>query len=403
MNKLEIDKWQAALSINTPESYRNYMESYPQGLYTTEAQYRLEKMLKRDYNAIMKALQQDSNAYSLTYLKMMGMTPQDLYGFVPDEVLRSWDKIANPLPSCSAPFAIPQGRAEVYFWGSPSSGKTCVLASILNSAYQMGFCRIRRGVELEYMNELLTLFNPQLDKPAVHLPLPSQDAIQCFPLQLDERMYDKRGKLHIKEHLISMIEVPGCVFKHMNDELKGQSVDSESYEQLKKYLKSEDNPKYHFFILDGSIAGSEQMDYLNIAASYLRHHNVFGKSTMGICIVVTKCDQLSSNRHEWVEKTMNHIKEHNRPFIDELKRIIGLGGLELTNGFIQVFPFSIGEVFFKELCLFDPESARILVGELMKCANIECNTWKNRLCTILQNRQNPQIVTPINTNDFKIH
>ena len=383
----EEEAWQMAKCIDTLESYRHYMDSYPQGLHITEAHHRINDIVYEQKERIIQELCEDRNAYHLNYIKACGISIDDLMGKIKDsqgqvrdEVLRSWNKLPNSNGIYGqAPEGIPIGAAEIYFWGVHGSGKTCVLEAILSYAEQMGF------IQPPYW----PIFNADQDFPAVALPEPTQnsDRIQYIPLALN----DVLGKIH----RLSIVDIPGDIFDCFRCELMGQPFKTkhqeETYKQLKKYLNSKDNPKYHFFILD-SQNSEQQMINLQYAALYFGKNDVFNETTLGINLIVTKSDLLSPDRSMWTECAKRSAQNHFMAFINTLlKRIVGSpanGGLGLTNERFSLIPFSIGEVFFQDLCIFNPESAKVLVDLLMCYADEGerlCRNPIKRISSFLKN------------------
>lgn len=392
---MEDEAWQMAKNIDTIASYQGYQESYPQGKYLNEAKKRIAELMAGQKDSIIRALSEDRNIYKLQYIKGCGITVDDLRGKIKDskgqvndEVFKSWDKIPKNLSMGKTPTSIPKGSTEVYFWGVPGSGKTCAMAAILSRARQMGCFAPRKGEGLGYMNELSTMFIPERDRPAVCLPAGSDvDTTQYLPLTLNEKVEDRKGKQHIKQHNLSVIEISGEIFECFSREVEGKPYKTKehqaTYERLKEYLRSEDNPKYHFFILDSKpMRDSDQMLYLQNAALYFQEEGVFNKTTQGISLIVTKSDVLSPDRNEWVKCATDAAKTYFDSLVTQLKVIVGdpeEGGLGLSDGTLQVIPLSIGEVFFQSLCMFDPAPASVLVNLLMDYSKVaETDDWKKK-------------------------
>lgn len=385
------EAWAEAKGIDTESSYRRYIENFPRGLHVAEANNRIRELLVGQKESIIRALVEDRNAYSLNYIKACGITADDLRGritdskgAVRDEVLRSWNRQQKNLSMGISPKEIPTGSTEVYFWGVPASGKTCAMAAILSMANQAGYYEPREGEGLGYMTDLSTAFIADPGIPAVTLPDRSPvESTQYLPLTLNETVGNE-----IKEHKLSIVEISGEIFECFAFELQNRPFKTdkhrETYEQLKSYLENKDNPKYHFFILDSQPAmNSNQMAYLQQAALYFKTRKIFNETTQGISLIVTKSDVLSPNRKEWVECATQCAQKHFPALVTSLKKIVGPpanGGLGLSDGTLKVIPLSIGEVFFKSLCIFDPEPASVLIDLLIEYAKVgESNSWWNRI------------------------
>lgn len=390
---MEEEDWQMAKSIDTPESYKGYVDSYPQGLHTAEANQRITELMAGQKESIIRDLVEDRNAYGLNYIKACGITAADLRGKIKDskgqvrdEVLKSWNKISNNLSMGVTPTEIPEGSTEVYFWGVPGSGKTCAMAAILSRARQMGCYEPRIAPGTGYMNDLSSMFISEPNIPAICLPSGSRtDTTQYLPLTLNEKVIDRKGRETIKQHDLSVIEISGEIFECFTCEVEGKPFKTKeheaTYRQLKKYLESRHNPKYHFFVLDSQPAKAEQIRHLQNAATYFKNNGLFNSTTQGISLIVTKSDVLSPDRNAWVRCAEDAARNYFGALVNQLKVIMGnsKGGLGLNDGTLQVIPLSIGEVFFKSLCLFDEAPASTLVNLLMEYSKVaETDDWKKK-------------------------
>lgn len=293
---------------------------------------------------------------------------RDSKGQVRDEVLKSWNRLPKHEPVGDAPERIPEG-VEVYFWGIPGVGKTCAIASILRDALATGNIEPRAEESTQYFNYLSNIFISSLDEPAVPLPTAtSSDAIQYLPLSYIDR------SINTRRHNISIFNIPGEVFECFSAEIMGRTFKSGQqqriYEQLKQYLQNKDNPKYHIFVLDSNpLIGIDQLRFLHNAVIYFGDKRFFNKTTRGISVLVTKCDVLSTDRSKWVDYSIRMLIDKYSAFVDKLKRIVT--DLHINNGEIPVIPFSIGEVFFQNLCLYDSESSKVFLELVMKIAKDE--------------------------------
>ena len=324
---------------------------------------------------VIDTLSKDRNAYHLHYIKECGICPKDLRGRIKDskgrvcdEILLGWDKRQVVSLITSMPVAIPTGNIELYFWGAHGSGKTCVIKSILGG------------------------FMEDEDYPVVSLPTPSpMDSLLYRQVTMRINEGDRT-----EEKGLSIMEIPDSIFECFECEMCGVPFKTEqqkrTYEQLKSYLMDRHNPKYHFFILDSMPDNNpEEMKQVQIAASYFseKHHwnGLFNKATLGISLVLTKSELLSPDRNEWLNRGKDCVMRNYSSLYDSLMRVVGREGIGLRNDSLLVIPFSIGEVFFKDLCIVDPESAKefdkIMLDYVRKSA---CGLWVSRLWFFLKTR-----------------
>lgn len=396
-NLVEEETWSMC---KRDSSFQSYLNIYPDGKYAGEANAKKraqmeEGKVQAEKEKVIKDLENDRNAYTLGYIQSLNITAADLYGkikdsrgFVRNEVLKSWGKSPKALNMGRTPDFIPEGSTEVYFWGVPGSGKTCAMAAILSQASRMGYLAPRIGEGLGYMNDLASVFQPQREYPAVCLPPASDvDTTQYLPLTLNETVEGRRGKKRIFSHNLSVIEISGEIFECFSLELEDKPFPStahkETFNRLKSYLMDETNPKYHFFMLDSKPLIDSQQRHLQNAALYFTEKDIFNSTTQGISLIVTKSDELSSDKAQWVRCAEQAAREYFSPLVNQLRLIVGDpadGGLGLTDGSLSVIPLSIGEVFFQSLCLFDPEPATELVKMLLEYSKVaERNDWKKKI------------------------
>jgi len=254
----EIDDrvWYLVWNSDRDDAYQTYLTNFPNGIHAEEAKkrvivwyYPIQGMPSKEWfekKRIIDALIDDPNAYSLDYLKAMEFTPDELVGILHDnwgqvrnEVLKSWEKVSCHLQVEKTPSAIPSGTTEVYFWGIPGAGHTCLIASILNTAKKMGFFSPHPGEGLVYMMELASSFE---DCPTVlALLLPDRTAvegIQCLPLNLIEY----KGKKQI-EHRLSIIENSGEIFECFAAMAENKPLKTALHEETFKHLLSNERLK----------------------------------------------------------------------------------------------------------------------------------------------------------------
>lgn len=379
----EDQLWQQTQMQNTIAAYESYMAQYPTGRYISLAQtliagiHAQQAALQR-YQYIQE-LQEDINAYNTIQLNAYGVTFDDLRNNginIPDTIRRIWNDSGLDLQHGNTPDSIPSGRTEIYFWGAPGSGKTCTLAAILSTAQRRGFYDPQEGEGLMYMNQLSNLF---INNVAT-LPKPS-------PVEVTQALsFDLRDSNHQK-HPVSMIEISGEIFECFSYAITNQPIPDDghltAYQSLLKFLQSTDNPKYHFFIIDVNNTtldsfGQSQMTYLQNAALFFKNNNIFNSKTAGINILVTKSDLLTNNKAERSRAAIQILKERYLNFVNSLKDIaLEHELIKSLDDMIPVIPFTLGEVYLKDKCLFDPEISEEVIRILQE--NVAMRQRRRRL------------------------
>ena len=263
---------------------------------------------------------------------------------------------------------VPLGFTDVFFWGIPSSGKTCALSVILRTMkdkYTMTSPSIATKFGGSYRDSLVSIFSNNTG----YLPAATaKDRTQYMPLLLK-----KRGDDNYRQ--ISFFELSGEVFKYFYELEYGVKVLEEgdrdrvlrSFDTLNLLLNS-DNQKIHFFFIDykqetkgsKSRAGRTQEDYLSAAASYFRDKNdIFKKKTDAVYIVVTKADEIEGENKTEIAKDFLETKFGG--FMDSIKVLCKK---DSVNFGVKIF--SIGDVYFKGICKINYYYAENIIEDLLK-------------------------------------
>lgn len=337
----------------------------------------MSQIITIDKERIIQELSVNCNAYNLSYIKYCcHITAEELKGKirdskgkVRDEVLLSWNKCPKILSVGNIPTLIPTGTTEVYFWGGFGVGRTSIVAALLNAALRMGVYMPRAGEGLGFMTDLASCFNIESDAPAVpYLSALSCDTLQSLPLSL----FDIEGG---KEHKLSIVVSSSEVVERYLWRLHGKEERIPdvkiTFDILNTLLKDKTNPKCHFFVLDSHPCKFiQQTEVLQSVIQYFQENDIFNSTTEGVSIIVTKCDQFSTDSSEWPRLAIEYVKKNFPTLLNTLKKVVGStheGGLGLNDGKINIIPFSVGELFFEQLFLFNPEPAKQLVKFLIKC------------------------------------
>jgi hypothetical protein len=273
---------------------------------------------------------------------------------------------------------IPEGFTDVFFWGIPSSGKTCALSAILctmKEHYTIASPAIEKKFGATYRDSLINIFKNH----TAYLPGATQkDRTQYMPLLLKKRNEEKYRK-------ISFFELSGEVFKYFYelenncnilDDVDRSNVES-AFETLNLLLGSK-NQKIHFFFIDyqQETKGTKdkhnltQENYLNAAATYFRDkEDIFKKKTDAVYVVVTKSDKIKSfdnnkNNISGEERTQlagKFLSDNFGNFMDVIKHRCKKDSVDFN-----VKIFSIGDVFFKSICKINYYYSTNIVEDLLK-------------------------------------
>jgi hypothetical protein len=289
---------------------------------------------------------------------------------------------------------IPSEYTDVFFWGIPSSGKTCALATILRTMkdkYTITSPSLEKKFGATYRDSLINIFTNQ----TAYLPAATQkDRTQYMPLLLKRRNEDKYRQ-------ISFFELSGEVFKYFYELENNSNILADddrgniekAFETLDILLSSK-NQKIHFFFIDYQQETKglrdkhnlTQENYLNAAATYFRdREDIFKKKTDAVYVVVTKADQIKSgndNNNNVNGEIKTHLaglflSENFGNFMDVIRHRCKKDSVDFN-----VKIFSIGDVFFKSICKINYYYATNIVEDLLKkvkpSGESRISKWLNR-------------------------
>ena len=353
-----------------------YLEKYPSGKHIKEAREKIDyfEQQRREERAkkqeILSKVRCNPNSFTpgmlRGYLNDGTISRSDLVNCgIPDRIINSLDNIVSPqLRLGDTPDSIPDGYTEVYFWGIPGSGKTCALSAILNTAERLGYLEIAQGPGYDYMTRLKNIFV----NPIAFLPPPSPvETTQYLPFVLK--------KNNDKPRSVSLIELSGEIFQcfyHRNAGTMNNLSDAhkDTFNSLIRFLRG-NNRKIHFFFIDYEkennvdVDGYTQADYLQAAATFFKNNDVFGKSTDAMYLIITKSDLMPCRKEERIGEVSEYLQSNNfTAFINSLKARCKQHSINAGN--LTAIPFSLGKVYFQQICNLDRDSANKIIEILLE-------------------------------------
>jgi len=376
--------WNEADNKKDLIAYHNYLNIYPNGIYSNLAKARIKEIKKIEGDKAIekekllediKNRPNDFTPYQINTLIRDGkISETDLLnkGF-DEEIVKAIQTLKEPtLRLGEVPSEIAPGFTEVYFWGMPSSGKTCALSGILSHANKKGLLETKSGEGFHYMNQLKNIFSREIG----FLPSATNvEKTQYLPFHLK----DDAGK----KHPIALIELAGEIFKcfyKIEGKIELDHHLLNTINTVQKYLNGS-NRKVHFFVVDldrdpTEIDGDSvsQEDYLYAAQIYFTANKIFEKSTDAIYIIATKSDTLKCSPQEQEDKSEELLMLNYPSFIETLKDVCE----DKKNGLskLKFIPFSMGEVYFNKICRFNPSSSAEIIEILqLKTGKIQKKSW----------------------------
>lgn len=265
---------------------------------------------------------------------------------------------------------------EVYFWGIPSSGKSCALGAILSVA---GNGKIAKTMTLDtdcqgydYMNRLPQCF---LSNGRVCVLPEGTPTMSTYEMGFD--LTDQKGLVHP----ITCVDFAGELIKCMYKKFAHKPLTNQeecALDTLTNILISNrtSSRKIHFFVVEygaenRQYEGLPQINYLNATLNYInslrdnKRNSIFKTSTDAIYLVVTKVDKLKVYKGEDKNALLReHVIEHYGSFYNGLKQICEAN--QINGGMVSVLPFSLGKVCFQNYCKFNTAYAEYIVKLLME-------------------------------------
>jgi hypothetical protein len=275
---------------------------------------------------------------------------------------------------------------EVYFWGIPSSGKSCALGAILSVA---GNGKVASSMKQDndcqgygYMTRLASLF-----KSNAVGTLPEGNAV-CATYEMGLDLEDKNGLSHPLTCIDLAGELVRCMYKSdANDEMSSDEI--EMLDTLTRILIDHrtKNRKIHFFVLeygaeDRKYEGLAQDAYLFGALNYIERTGIFKDDTDAIYLLITKVDKARCEKVQLHDILREYILQTYKGFYNRLVKICK--DCEINNGTVEILPFSLGQVCFQDYCLFDDKAASNVVETLLKRSKGYKNNKVQRVINIFK-------------------
>ena len=258
---------------------------------------------------------------------------------------------------------------EVYFWGIPSSGKSCALGAILSVA---GMGTVAKSMMKDndcqgygYMNRLSALFTTSHGNVCT---LPESTSIySTYEMGFD--LLDNQNQLHPITCIDLAGELVRCMYKYDANELLSDD-EKEALETLTNILVDNrtNNRKIHIFVIeygaeDRLYEGLNQQTYLDAALRYVNRTGIFKNDTDAVYLMITKVDKAEAPKGQLATFLYDYITNNYSGFFNGLVHICKEA--EINEGKVDIIPFSLGKVCFQDYCIFDERPAAYVVNKLL--------------------------------------
>ncbi len=257
---------------------------------------------------------------------------------------------------------------EVYFWGIPSSGKSCALGAVMSVANNGTVARsMSKDPDCQgygYMTRLSQLFKS--DGKVGTLP-EGTSIYSTYEMGFD--LEDENGA----SHPITCIDLAGELVRCMYKSDAGEDMSEDEVKALDTLTNvlvdnRTVNRKIHFFVLEyggenRKYEGLSQTEYLDAALRYIERTKIFKTETDAIYLMLTKVDKTGVVGQRLVEILSKYIEDNYKGFYNGLEKICR--DYEINGGKVERIPFSLGQVCFQDYCLFNEAPAANVVKKLL--------------------------------------
>lgn len=412
LNSTSDDNW-AILDKNSLDSLRSFICSYPNSNHVNEAnalildivmgvgvetlvsqirQYQTDRSLtpaqknnniidsvesylegkKISKNDFLDKFEEDYNLFNAGVVKCLInkniLTLEDLIGIGIDRLFIEKmfkGEVAHNFSKPEELKKIHKQSTEIFFWGIPSSGKSCALGAILSVAAS-GHIAKSMDPDTEsqgygYMTKLINLFqNGEVGTLIGDTPID-----QFYEMGFD--LVDGDGKVHPITCIDMAGELMRCMYKsNAGDEMNPKEISM--LDTLTKVLidNRSVNRKMHIFVIeygaeDRLYEGLPQKVYLNGALSYIKTTGIFRKDTDAIYIMITKADKVKNATKDTFSQ---YINDKYLGFFNGLEQICKDN--EINKGRVEKLAFSLGEVCFQNYCRFNSRPAENVVNIILQ-------------------------------------
>ena len=377
--------WEEASRLATDEAIAIYIRQHPTGKYIAQANTALQN--RKNVGILLNEIKNNTNQYSVGELQQkvnnMQLKYDDLKAVFNDSQVDAIKFYTSPsdLPKCPPPDYLVGNSTEVFFWGTPASGKTCALGAILSAAKRYGILKSEDGAAGFYRDLLCNIF---VNNGICVLPYGSSDDSVA---EMGLSLRDKNDKYH----RLTFVDLAGEVFRAMYRRLHNLPEDNFERERtltkILEYLNDNRNPKIHYFIIPYGEVNNiwpddtlKMADYLNASMEYLVKRGIIHKGTNGVYILVTKSDKMPCSPEQRKDYAKRYIMESLPAFYNNLRVICEKAGV----ADFDIIPFTLGDVFAQNLCIFDRNNTDEILNTLIAKGEVKAVSWWEKLKIILR-------------------
>lgn len=388
INDLNDDEdWREAYENGTSDDYRHYLQNHPEGQHSADATNNISALASHD--EVIAKLQDDLNFLDALkiqeYVRKKTLSWEEISSIYGEDIRNAIENYKSPpnLPGNNDPKnlseRLKEGNTEVYFWGYRGSGKTCVVGSVISSLCRQGNLKIKTCPGYDYMTRLSNIFNH--DEICSLPPGTENSNIQEMVMTIrDEHKY---------EHRVTLVDLAGELIEiaykkgHPESSFTFFENDFQSLDKALGYLRDQRNEKIHFFVVEydshtkkiGPDGGYSIQDLLDNMITLLSDNKIFGTTTVGVYVLVTKSDKIFLNAQDDVAKlAYDYVNENYKMFWNNIQVECKKTGIKD----LGTIAFNIGKVYAQNLCIFNDSCANKIIKKLIdKTIPYGKDLWSN--------------------------
>jgi len=350
--------------------YKNYIDKYPRGQYIDKAKQSIKHKKEEILTDIASNIQEYDSNKILNLIQRGVLEKND---FIISGILKTHelDLLLHPLNTLDFQSwenlpALPTNCIDVFFIGSPGSGKSCLLAGLLHYASKTG--QLSQSIQnisgVKYKDSLIKY----IDLGTVPPKTPAE-SVNYLSFKLNDSKSNNNP--------FNFVEMSG---ENILKIYKSGVVSHNEKSNIKEYLNS-DNKKIFFLTLDyfkflrgpdfNTVA--EQSDIIMYILKLFEHNKIFDK-TIAIYIILTKVD-LNPNTLNSEKGVKEFTETHYLNLLHTVKELSFKYRLS-----VKLLPFSIGKIKFEKLLEYDEEYSRLIFNNLVSTSSQKGKrSWLSKL------------------------
>ena len=374
----EFSDWQRVKNSNSLEDVFKYWNRHYTGAFGGEADKRLNELKKIRLDEIKKGMGKKSYQDYENIINEGIITKKDMIdaGIITEksiERLRNINQNDRVIDLSKPNYICPPKRTDVFLFGVPSTGKSCVIMGLLSSAI-FNWNHVLYGAK--YGGKLKTLCNEGTT--------PGQTKGDFASLITGEITDSKNGGI---KHLVNIVDMAGEAFtKKIADNPDGKVKFADMGFGITDMLLN-DNEKIFFLLIDPTsetIArrfensdGSSSLITVYQEETLLRFLSLFEeddedninkkvlKKVKAIHVITTKSDCLGEDEAERKKSASKKIDEKYGQLKRKLYGLCKEHDINLTTDYKpQLFTFSLGKFYYGGIFEYDPTDSNKLLERI---------------------------------------